>query len=52
MLDGWNDLLQNDNILNSSNYLWLYNNIEKINTIIENYNNNSNITDLVKNIKH
>ena len=51
MLDGWNDLLQDDTILNSSNYLWLYDNIEKINTIIENYNNNNDITDLDNKIK-
>ena len=44
ILDGWNDLLQDDTILNSSKYLWLYDNINKINTEIENYNNNSDIS--------
>ena len=51
MLDGWNDLLQDDTILNCSKYLWLYKNIKNINIHIEKYSNNSDITDLVKNIK-
>lgn len=51
MLDGWNDLLQDDTTLNRSKYLWLYDNIEKINMHIENYNNNIDITDLDNKIK-
>jgi hypothetical protein len=51
ILDGWYNLLQDDTILNSSNYLWLYDNIENINMYIREYNNNSDITDLDNKIK-
>lgn len=51
MLDGWDDLLQDDIKLSDSKYLWLYENINNINMYIREYNNNSDITDLDNNIE-